>query len=382
MIKMVRKNYLMTPGPAPVPIDILLAGAQDTIHHRTPQYLEIQKKALEGAKVLFQTSNDVILMSSSGTGAMETAVSNLVNPGDKVIVINSGKFGERWLKLCKTFGANIVEEKLDWGVAIQPERLSTLLKEHPDTKIVFTQLNETSTGGRQPIKELAAITRNTDTLIVVDAISGLLAMELKMDEWGVDVVITGVQKGFMMPPGVALISLNERAWKAVENCKTPRFYFDLRQYKKNYPDSPWTPPINLIYQLERAVEMLLKEGIENIWARHELLAQATRAAVQALGLKLYAKDPGNVLTSVCMPENISSSKIIKMLRDDWGVVFADGQDDVKGKIARIAHLGYMSQFDIITAIAALEMGLTKFGYNVELGKGVRAAQEVFMKAGI
>ena len=257
-----------------------------------------------------------------------------------------------------------------------------MLKEHPDTKIVFTQLNETSTGGRQPIKELAAITRNTDTLIVVDAISGLLAMELKMDEWGVDVVITGVQKGFMMPPGVALISLNERAWKAVENCKTPRFYFDLRQYKKNYPDSPWTPPINLIYQLERAVEMLLKEGIENIWARHELLAQATRAAVQALGLKLYAKDPGNVLTSVCMPENISSSKIIKMLRDDWGVVFADGQDDVKGKIARIAHLGYMSQFDIITAIAALEMGLTKFGYNVELGKGVRAAQEVFMKAGI
>ncbi|MDN5343099.1 alanine--glyoxylate aminotransferase family protein [Oceanotoga sp. DSM 15011] len=382
MAKMVRKNYLMAPGPTPVPVDILLEGAKDTIHHRTPQYLEIQKRALDGCKYLFQTENPVFILSSSGSGAMETAVANLINPGDKAISVNSGKFGERWGDICRAFKADLNEIVLEWGDFVTPEKIREELEKNPDTKAVFTTLSETSTGTVHPIEEIAKVVKEFDAVLVVDSISGLLAQPLKMDEWGIDVVVTGVQKGFMMPPGIGLISFSPKALEIAKNCTNNRYYFDINYYSKKFPDSPWTPPINLVYQLAKSVEMLKEETIEGLWERHELMAIATRAAMKAMNLEIFAKNPGNVLTSIKVPENVDGKKIVSFLRDSWGVTFAGGQDTLKGKIIRVAHLGYMSQFDVIVGISALEMALTKFGYDVELGSGVKAAEKVFLEAGV
>lgn len=382
MERMLKKNYLMTPGPTPVPIDILLEGAKDTIHHRTPQYLDIQNEALENLKYLFQTDNFVYTMASSGTGAMEAAVANLLSPGDKAIAVNAGKFGERWCDLCKAYGAELIELDVEWGKYVRSEEIKKALEENPDTKAVFTTLCETSTGVVNPIKEIAEIVNKTDAVLVVDAISGLLAEPLKMDEWNVDVVVCGVQKGFMMPPGLAMIALSDKAMKIVEKSENARYYFDIRSYKKNYPDSPFTPPVNLIYQLVKSTNMLKEEGIENVWERHRIMSEATRAGVKALNLELFAERPSNAVTAIKVPAGVDAGKLIKFLRDDWGIVFTGGQSQLKGKIIRIAHLGYMSKFDIIIAISALEMSLNKFGFKVELGKGVKAAEEVFVNEGV
>ncbi len=379
---MLRKNYLMAPGPTPVPIDILLEGAKDTIHHRTPQYLAIQKKAAEGTQYLFQTTQPVFMLSSSGTGAMEAAVANIAGNGDKVLSVNAGKFGERWGDLCRVYGTDLTEIKLEWGTYVRPEQIKEFLDNNPDTKAVFTTLSETSTGTVHPIKEIADIVKNTNAVLVVDCISGILAEPIKMDEWGVDVIVTGVQKGFMMPPGIALLSFSEKAMALAKECKNPRYYFDIRKYAKGHPDSPFTPAINLVYQLTKAVEMLQAETIEGLWERHRILGDATREAVKAMGLEIFAEKPGNVLTSIKVPENVDGKKIISFLRDQWGVTFAGGQDHLKGKIIRIAHLGYMSKFDVIVGISALEMGLKKFGYDIEMGVGVKAAEEVFNKEGV
>jgi len=382
MAKIVRKNYLLTPGPAPVPTEILLAGAQETIHHRTPQYLEIQKKALEGLKYLFQTGNRVFTLLSSGTGAMEAAVANIMSPGDEAIVVVGGKFGERWRDICKAYGVVVHEIAIEWGDAVTPEQIEEKLEEYPNTKAVFTTLSETSTGVVTDVEAISKILEGTDVLHVTDAISGLLAQPLKMDEWKLDVVVAGSQKGLMMPPGLAFIALSERALEVVRVSTNHRYYFDLRAYDKSYPDSPYTPGINLVYQLARAVEMLREEGIENVWERHRLLADATRAGVKALGLELFAKRPGNVLTAVKIPEGIDGKKLVGYMRNEWGVTIAGGQAHLKGKIMRIAHLGWMSPFDTITALSALEMALDKFGYKVELGAGVKAAEEVFRREDI
>jgi len=376
--RMLKKNYLMTPGPTPVPTDILLEGAKDTIHHRTPQYLEIQNEALENLKYLFQTNNPVYTIASSGTGAMEAAVANLLSRGDKAIAVNGGKFGERWCELCEAYGAELVELDVEWGKYVRAEEIKEVLDKNPDTKAIFTTLCETSTGVVNPIKEIADVVKDTDALLVVDAISGLLAEPLKMDEWNIDVVVCGVQKGFMMPPGLAMIALNDKAMKVVEKSENARYYFDMRSYKKNYPDSPFTPPVNLIYQLVKSTAMLKEEGIENIWERHRIMGQATRAGIKALNLELFAEKPSNAITAIKVPAGVNAEKLIKFLRDDWGVVFTGGQSQLKGKIIRIAHLGYMSKFDIITAISALEMSLNKFGFKVELGKGVIASEEIFV----
>lgn len=379
---MLKKNYLMTPGPTPVPIDILLEGAKDTIHHRTPQYLEIQNEALENLKYLFQTNNPVYTIASSGTGAMEAAVANLLSRGDKAIAVNGGKFGERWCELCEAYGAELVELDVEWGKYVRAEEIKEVLDKNPDTKAIFTTLCETSTGVVNPIKEIADVVKDTDALLVVDAISGLLAEPLKMDEWNIDVVVCGVQKGFMMPPGLAMIALNDKAMKVVEKSENARYYFDMRSYKKNYPDSPFTPPVNLIYQLVKSTNMLKEEGIENVWERHRIMAEATRAGIKALNLELFAEKPSNAITAIKVPAGVNAEKLIKFLRDDWGVVFTGGQSQLKGKIIRIAHLGYMSKFDIITAISALEMSLNKFGFKVELGKGVIASEEIFVNEGV
>lgn len=377
---MLKKNYLLAPGPTPVPNEILLAGAQETIHHRTPQFIKILEETMTNAKILFQTNQDVYCLVASGTGAMETAVVNLVSEGEKVIVADGGKFGERWRKLCQAYGANLVVIDIEWGDYLRPEQVEKVMQEHPDAKVIFVTHSETSTGTVNPIEEIAKITRDTDVILVADSVSGLLAEPLKMDEWGVDVVATGLQKGVMLPPGLALISLSEKAWSKVDQSTTKRFYFNLKQYKKGYPDSPWTPGVNQIYQLKKALEMVMEEGIEEVWKRHQILADATRAGIQALGLELLSKKPGNVTTAVLSP--LDTGKLTKLMRDKYGVTMAGGQDHLKGKIFRMAHLGYMGKFDIIVGLAAIEMAFQELGHPLDLGAGVKAAEAHFLKEGV
>ena len=379
MGKFLKKHYIMAPGPTPVPNDILTESAKETIHHRTPQFVSIMEETLEDAKYLFQTKNNVYAFASTGTGAMEAAVANLVSPGDKVIVVVAGKFGERWKELCQSYGADIVEIALEWGDAVTPEQIEDVLNKNPDAKVVFTTYSETSTGTVIDLEGIARVTREKDVVLVTDAVSALGAEPLKMDEWSVDVVVTGSQKGLMLPPGLALISLNDKAWELVEKSKSPRYYFDLRAYRKSYPDNPYTPAVNMIYMLRKSLKMIKEEGIENVWERHRVLGEATRAAVKAIGLELLSKRPGNVVTAVKVPPGVDGKQIPKIMRDKYGVTIAGGQAKLKGKIFRIAHLGYMSPFDTITAITALEFTLKELGYDFELGSGVKAAETVFAK---
>ncbi|MCD6546264.1 MAG: alanine--glyoxylate aminotransferase family protein [Thermotogae bacterium] len=379
---MIKKNYLLAPGPTPVPSNILLKGANETIHHRTPQFIEIAKEALDGLKYLFQTENQVFALASSGTGAMEAAVANLLSPGDKAIVVVAGKFGERWKEICESFNVDVVEVAVEWGDYVEPEELKKILADNEDAKVVFTTHSETSTGTVMDLKGIAAVVKESNAVLATDAVSSLLAQELRMDDWGVDVIVSGSQKGVMLPPGLGFIALSEKAWKLVENSKSPKYYFDLKAYRKKYPDFPYTPAVNLIYQLKEAVEMIKNEGIENVWNRHRILADAVRNGVKALGLELLSKKPGNVCTAVKVPKEVDGGKFTKLLRDKYGVTIAGGQAHLKGKIFRIAHLGYMSKFDVIVALSAVEMGLNELGYKVALGKGVMAAEEVFLKEGV
>ncbi|MCS7174365.1 pyridoxal-phosphate-dependent aminotransferase family protein [Pseudothermotoga sp.] len=381
MIKL-KKHYIMAPGPTPVPVDVLLAGAKETIHHRTPQFLEIMEKTLDEARYLFQTSNRVYAFVSSGTGAMEAAVTNLLNPGEKAIVVVAGKFGERWKEICESYGIEVIEIALEWGDAVTPEQIEKAMKEHPDAKVILTTHSETSTGTVIDLQAIAKLTKNTDRVLVTDEISGLLAEPLKMDEWGVDVVVAGSQKGIMMPPGLAFITLSEKAWERVKNNKCPKYYFDLRYYEENYPDNPWTPAVNMIYMLNQSIKMLKEEGIENVWERHRILGEATRNAIKALGLELFSRRPGNVCTAVKVPSGLESKKITKIMRDKYGVTIAGGQGKITNTIFRIAHLGYVSIFDTIAAISALEFTLHELGYPVKFGEGVKAAMETFHREGV
>ncbi|MBB6062361.1 aspartate aminotransferase-like enzyme [Thermosipho japonicus] len=376
---MIKKNYLLAPGPTPVPSEILLEGARETIHHRTPQFVKILEETLNELKYLFQTEHRVYTLLSSGTGALEAAVTNLLNPGDKAIIVEAGKFGERWREIAERFNVNVVSIKLEWGEAVTPEQIKEAIEKHPDAKAVFTTYSETSTGTVIDLEGIAKVTRDTDVVLVTDAVSALLAEPLKMDEWGVDVVVSGSQKGVMLPPGLAFIALNDKAWKLVENSKNSNYYFNLKAYAKKYPDNPWTPGVNLIYMLRKAIQMVKEEGIENVWERHRILADATRAAVKAMGLELFSKRPGNVATAVKVPEGVDGNKLTKIMRDKYGVTIAGGQEHVKGKIFRISTLGYLSIFDTIVGISALEFVLNELGYKVEFGTGVKAAQEVLFK---
>ncbi len=374
---MVKKHLLLAPGPTPVPHEILLEGAKETIHHRTPEFVKILEETLEDIKYVFQTQNPVYVLASSGTGALETAIVNLVNPGEKAIIVEAGKFGERWAEIAKAYRINVVSIKLEWGEAVTPEMIKKALDENPDAKVVFTTYSETSTGTVIDLENIAKITKDTDVILVTDAVSGLLAEPLKMDEWGVDVVVSGAQKGWMLPPGIAFIAINDKAWKKVETCENNRYYFNLKKYKKSAPDNPWTTPVNLIYMLNKAVKMLKEEGIEEVWARHALYGEATRAAVKALGLELFSKRPGNVLTAVKSP--VPAGKLTKLMRDKYGVTIAAGQDQYKDSMFRISHLGYLTPFDIITGVTALEFALKELGVDIQVGKGVSAALEVLYK---
>ncbi len=377
-----RKEYLLTPGPTPLPPQVSLAMARPIIHHRTPQFQEILKEAGTGLKWVFQTANDVFIISSSGTGAMEAAVINLLSCGDTALVVQGGKFGERWTEIAKAYGINTEIIDVQWGEAVSPQEIQKRLKSNPQLKAVFTTLCETSTGVDNDIAAIAAVVKESSAVLAVDAISGLGAVDLKTDAWGVDVVVAGSQKGLMLPPGLGFITVSPKAWKLVEVSKSGRYYLDLRKAKKSLDknDTPFTSSITLIDALNEALKIMRKDGLEYIFKRHKTMADATRAAAKALGLELFAPTvSSDAVTAVKVPAGIDGEKLVKTMRDTYGVTIAGGQDELKGKILRIAHMGYIAESDIITGLSCLEKVLTQMGYKFSLGAGIKAAEEVFLR---
>src|SRR3990170_7256850 len=327
-----QKKYLLAPGPTPVPPEALLAMAMPIIHHRAPDFVPVLDSAKKGLQWLYQTKNDVLILCSTGTGGMVGSVTNFLSPGDEVLVINGGKFGERWTKICQAYGMKVEELIVEWGHAAKAELVEAALKKNPKIKAVFVQANETSTGVYHDVKSIAAVVKKTDALFVVDAISALVAHDIRTDEWGIDVMIGGSQKGVMLPPGLAFVSVSDKAWKMADTAKTPKFYFNFKKER------------------------------ENMFKRHDRLARATRAAATALGLKLFPKEsPSNALTAIEAPAGVDGQAIYKDLRVKYGITGAGGQDKLKGKIFRIAHLGYADTFDVITAVAGIEMVLKGLG---------------------
>ncbi|RMG59967.1 MAG: alanine--glyoxylate aminotransferase family protein [Deltaproteobacteria bacterium] len=374
------KQYLLAPGPTPIPPRVLLKMAEPIVHHRAPAFEKIMEEVREGLKYVFQTEREVLVFASSGTGAMEGAVSNFLKRGDKAICVRGGKFGERWAEICEQFGVIPVNIDVPYGKAVDPADVKKALDENPDVKAVYVQASETSTGVAHPVKEIADMVKEREnTIIVVDAITALGVFDVPTDAWNLDIVVAGSQKAFMLPPGLAFAAVSEKAWKLAEESDLPKYYFDYRKEAKSIVknQTAYTPAVSLLMGLCEVLRMMKEEGLENIFARHARLAKATREGVKALGLELFAPDsPSNAVTAVKVPEGIEGGKITKIIRDEYGVTIAGGQGSMKGKIFRIAHLGYADKFDVITAISALEMTLNRLGYPVEFGKGVGAAMKV------
>lgn len=376
------RERLYCPGPTPVPPEVGLASLQTNVYHRTDSF---RKTILECRQLLtpfFGSEEAPLILTSSGTGALEAALVNLTHPGDAILVINGGKFGERWEKLGKAYQCEVTTYKIEWGQSPDPSHLTSLLKQNPSVKAVFLQSNETSTGVAYPIQELAAAIRSvSQALIVVDAVSGLVAHSMKMAAWSIDCVVSGSQKGFGIPPGLAFIALSQRAWN--ELSERPRFYFDLRKEREGQAkgETSWTPATTLILSLLPALHQLAELTPEGCDAHHKRLAQACHAAVQAIGLGLFAQShPSQALTAVNLPDRLDGSKLIKYCREQYGAIFAGGQDHLKGKIIRISHLGMVDQLDFLAGLAAFEMGLTRLGYRHSLGAGVGAAMQSLLQA--
>jgi len=377
-----RKTYLLTPGPTPLPPQVCEAMARPIIHHRTPQFQAVLKEATVDLKYVYQTKGDIFILASSGTGAMEAGVVNLLSGGDTAITIQGGKFGERWTEICKSYSINTDIIDVEWGKAVQPREIEKRLKKNPKIKAVFTTLCETSTGVVNDIAAIGKAVKDTNAVLVVDAISGLGAIDLQTDAWFCDVVVSGSQKGLMLPPGLGFISVSPKAWKLVEDSRCPKYYFDLKAAKKalDKTDTPFTPAITLIIALCESLKMIKQDGLENVFLRHKKMADATRLAVKALGLELFAPTcASDVVTAIKVPQGIDGEKLVKTMRDTYGVTIAGGQAELKGKVFRIAHMGFIEEFDIIVGISCLEKVLHQMGYKFELGQGVKAAEEAFLK---
>jgi aspartate aminotransferase-like enzyme len=376
------KRHLLAPGPTPVPPEALLAMAMPIIHHRSPDFLPVLDSAKKGLQWLYQTKNDVLIICSTGTGGMVGAVNNFFSPGDKALVINAGNFGERWTKICKNYNLDVEEVKIEWGSTFKPEDIEQILNRDPSIKGVFVQASETSTGVYHDIKALASIVKIYDnTILVVDAISALVAHDLKTDDWGIDVLIGGSQKGLMLPPGLAFVGISDKAWAFAEKSTSTKFYFNFQKERESLAknQTSFTSPVSLIIGLNESLKLLQTEGLENAFRRHEKLSTATRESVKAIGLDLFSKEsPSNAVTAIQAPAGMDGQEIYKNLRVKYGITAAGGQGRVKGKIFRIAHLGYADTFDVITAIAGVEMTLKGMGHPVKLGTGVAVAQELLM----
>ena len=383
------KQYLMTAGPTPLPPAVSQVMAEPMLYHRAPAFVEVYARALERLKVVFGTANEVQVFAASGTGAMESAVANLTRHGEPALVASCGNFGERWAKLCDAYGADTIHWATDWGRKVDPAELDRKLAEHDGVNVVFTTLSETSTGVVNDIRELTEVAHRHGALIAVDAVSGIGAVPLPQDDWGVDVVAAGSQKALMCPPGLGFAAPNQAALdRAAEHAGQGRYYFDwhktLKGQRKDPPDSPFTPAVSIFVALDVALQQILDEGLENVFERHRLLGRATRAAVKGLELEQFGPEDenSNVVTAVKLPDTIDGAKVPKLMRDKYGITIAGGQNQLKGKIARIAHTGYFGAFDILITVAGFEMTLRELGHDVELGAGVGAAQGVFLDAGV
>ncbi len=372
------KTFLMIPGPTPVPESVLLAMAKHPIGHRSSEFSDILKEVYADLKWVFQTKNEVFILAASGTGAMEAALSNLVNQGDKVLSLIIGNFGARWANIAASRGAVVEKLEVELGQVITPELLKAKLAQDTkkEIKIVTLTHSETSTGAKNDIKSLCKIVKNHGALSVVDGVTSVGAMEVKMDEWEIDVLVSGSQKGFMIPPGLAFLSASKKAWEMYEKCLYPSFYFDWKAHKKAVLDdtTPWTPPVNLVFALHEALKMMKKEGLENIWARHKKLALGLRKAIKAMKLELFVKEDENAsfaITSILPPKGISVPDIRKHFKNDFDIVVANGQNALKDKIFRMGTLGFVSERDLITAVGSLETILSKLGHDFEVGSGVK-----------
>jgi len=374
----VSKKYLMTPGPTPVPEDIRLEMAKPIIHHRTKEYQAIFKEVTEGLRKIFKTSNDVYTFTSSGTGAMEASIVNVLSPGDRIIVVRAGKFGERFGDIAKAYGVEVIPVDVEWGSAPKPEVIKELLKKNLGVKGVYTTLCETSTATVFDIKAIGQIVKATDALFVVDTISGLGADDFENDAWGVDIGVCGSQKGLMIPPGLAFCSVSEKAFKAAENSKLPKFYFNFKKYKKAWADTdtPFTSAITLVIGLKKALEKINGQGIDNVIAEHKAQARAFRDACLAMGLQIFSKSPSSAVSGICTPAGMDADNLIKLLKTDYGVTFAGGQEQLKGKIFRCAHMGGIDKEHTVEAIKALEQALAKLGHKFEAGSGIKAASKI------
>ncbi len=376
------KTFLMIPGPTPVPESVMLEIAKHPIGHRSSEFSSILKEVYENLKYVFQTKNDVFMFTSSGTGAMCAALENLVNEGDKVLCLSLGNFGNRWAKIAESRGADVEKIEVEAGQVIDPEVLKKRLAEdtNKEIKIVTLTHSETSTGAANDVKTLCSIIREHGAISVVDGVTSVCAMPVKPDEWGIDVLVSGSQKGFMIPPGLAFLVANERAWKVYEQCKHPSFYFDWAAHKKAVEGdtTPFTPAVNLIVGLNTALKMIKEEGIENMNARHKRHCMALRNALRAINLELLVKDDNDAshsITSILPPEGISVPDIRSTMKNDFDIVVANGQAKLKDKIFRMGTLGFVCDRDLIAAIGALEATLYKLGHKFELGNGVKTLIE-------
>ncbi len=408
------KRRLLTPGPTEIPERGRLALARQIVHHRTPEFRKLLAEVLAGLKYVFQTEHDVLVLTSSGTGGMEAAVVNLVPRGGKAIVLESGKFSERWRLVCERFGIEVVRYEVPWGEPFEAEHVASLLRQHPDTVAVYTTLSESSTGVGHDIEAIGRAIRGAgvsgagvsgagvsgagvspvsarDTgetpvlrlppvppLLVVDAISGAGAMPCRTDAWGIDVLVVGSQKALMGPPGLAFLAISPAAWRQIESIPRPAFYFDLLAYRKalQQPDTPYTPAIPLVIALAETLQAIREQGIENVWARTNLLARAARAGIEALGMRLVARRPADSLTAAYFPEGVDGKALLRRLEARFGLKLAGGQGPLSGKIFRMAHFGTVDELDILSALAAIELALAELGQPVKLGAGVAAASRV------
>ncbi|NIM06380.1 MAG: aminotransferase class V-fold PLP-dependent enzyme [Armatimonadetes bacterium] len=380
------KQLLLIPGPTPVPQAVLRACARPMINHRGPEYARLQNENVAGMKEMFQTKNEILVLTCSGTGGMEAAIVNTLSPGDKVLALVIGAFGKRFVKIARAYGADVEEMEFTWGEAVDPRKVRDRLSQDKskEIKAVLIQHNETSTGVYNDLKVIGPIIREHGALSIVDAVSGLIALDLQTDNWNIDVVAAASQKAFMLPPGLAFVSMNERAWQAYEKATTPRFYFDLKSAKEfaEKGQNPFTPALPQVFGLQEGLRLLRQEGLQNVFLRHQRLGDAVRAGAKALGLELFAKpaNASNCVTAVKSPEGLGADDIRKFLLEKYGLVLAGGQAHLKGKIFRIGHLGYVSETDILGCMAALGAGLQELGVSVDPGAGAAAAMASFQAA--
>ena len=375
------RSRLMTPGPVPVPEEALLGQARQVRHHRTEEFRRLLAEIQTGLQYVFQTYNEVAILTSSGTGAMEAAVTSCVPRGGKAIVLESGKFAERWRHLCEAFGIDVVRVETPWGECFTPEQVQRALADHPDAQAVFATLSESSTGVGHDIEAIGRVVRDTPALLVVDAISGAGVMQCRTDAWGIDVLVVGSQKALRCPPGLAFVAVGAKAWRQIESIPRQAFYFDLLAYRKALAESetPYTPAISLLVGLAESLRLIRAEGIETIWTRARTLSQATQAGVQAIGLQLVARRPAEGLTAVYFPDGVDGRRLLGRLQERFGVKLAGGQGPLKGRAFRIAHMGLVDELDNVSTLAGLELVLVELGQLVKLGAGVAAAAEVIAR---